>query len=61
MTDMTELEFTSTLSYEEIEKNFIGVEFFSGIVSGLEEALAYEKAQKTIPTTSSGRETVPPQ
>ena len=61
MTDMTEPEFTSTLSNEEIDENFSGIDFFSGIMSGLEEALAYEKAQKTIPTTSSGRETVPPQ
>ena len=58
---MTEPEFTSTLSNEEIDENFSGIDFFSGIMSGLEEALAYEKAQKTIPTTSSGRETVPPQ
>ena len=40
---MRELEFTSTLSNEEIEQNFNGFDFFSGIMTGLEEALAYEK------------------
>ena len=40
---MRELEFTSTLSNEEIEQNFKDFDFFSGIITGLEEALAYEK------------------
>lgn len=40
---MAELNFTSKLSNEEIEKNFADIDFFSGIMSGLEEALAYEK------------------
>lgn len=40
---MAELEFRSTLSNEEIEQNCSSIDFFSGIVSGLEEALAYEK------------------
>lgn len=40
---MRELEFTSTLSNEEIEQNFKDFDFFSGIMTGLEEALAYEK------------------
>lgn len=40
---MAELEFKSTLSNEEIEQNFSSIDFFSGIMSGLEEALAYEK------------------
>ena len=60
MNDMTELEFTSTLSYEEIEKNFSGVDFFTEIMSALEEALAYEKAQKSIAALAeAGRETRP--
>ena len=40
---MAELKFTSSLTNEEIEKNFSDIDFFSGIMSGLEEALAYEK------------------
>lgn len=40
---MDELIVKSTLSDEEIAKNFEGVDFFSEIMSGLEEALAYEK------------------
>lgn len=40
---MAELELTSVLSNEEIEQNFSHIDFFSGIMSGLEEALAYEK------------------
>lgn len=59
MTEMTELEFTSTLSYEEIEKNFSGIDFFTEIMSALEEALAYEKAQKSIPTTPAGQDSSP--
>ncbi len=47
---MDDLEFTSTLSNEEIEKNFSGIDFFSGIVSGLEEALAYEKGTAKVDT-----------
>lgn len=40
---MTELKFQSNLSYEEIEHNFNNIDLFSGIMSGLEEAIAYEK------------------
>lgn len=40
---MAEFELKSTLSNEEIEQNFSNINFFSGIMSGLEEALAYEK------------------
>lgn len=39
---MEELKFNSTLSEEEIAKNFEDIDFFSGIMSGLEEALAFE-------------------
>ncbi len=42
---MTELNVKSVLSQEEIENNFKGTDFFSGIMAGLEEALAYEKGQ----------------
>ena len=40
---MEELVFKSALSEEEILDNFKDADFFSGIMSGLEEALAYEK------------------
>ncbi len=40
---MSELRFESNLSMEEIEKNFEGVNFFDGIMDGLNEALAYEQ------------------
>lgn len=40
---MADLKFTSTLSMEEIEENFQGIDFFSGIMDGLEEALAHSK------------------
>ncbi len=40
---MDELILSSTLTEEEIANNFKNMDFFSGIMSGLEEALAYEK------------------
>ncbi|MDD6023403.1 MAG: hypothetical protein PUC06_04055 [Oscillospiraceae bacterium] len=40
---MEEVKFTSSLSEEQILDNFKDIDFFSGIMSGLEEALAYEK------------------
>jgi len=39
---MEELHLTSELSMEEIENNFKDEELFSGIVSGLEEALVFK-------------------
>ena len=47
---MAVLEFTSTLSNEEIEQNFNNIDFFSGVMSGLEEALAYEKGSAKAET-----------
>jgi len=40
---MSEIHFESSLTNDEIEKNFEGIDFFSGIMEGLNEALAYEK------------------
>lgn len=40
---MEDLLFESSLSAEEIEANFKDVDFFSGLLSGLEEVLAYEE------------------
>lgn len=47
---MSELHFKSSLSNEEIENNFKDIDFFSGIMEGLNEALAYEKGKATAQT-----------
>ena len=49
---MSELHFKSSLTMEEIENNFKDVDFFSGIMEGLQEALAYEKGEATSETIS---------
>ena len=40
---MSEIKFNTELTPEEIDKNFDKLDFFSGIMEGLEEALEYEK------------------
>lgn len=51
---MTEQIFKSSLSSEEIENNFKDVDFFSVIMSGLEEALSHEKEiEKSNPTDNN--------
>lgn len=47
---MQELRFKSSLSIEEIEDNFKNIDFFSGIMDGLNEALAYEKGKASAET-----------
>lgn len=47
---MSDIRFESSLSAEEIEKNFKDVDFFSGIMEGLTEALAYEKGKASAET-----------
>lgn len=47
---MSELHFKSSLSTEEIENNFKDIDFFSGIMEGLNEALAYEKGKANAKT-----------
>lgn len=47
---MSELRFESSLSMEEIEKNFKDIDFFSGIMDGLQEALAYTKGKAAANT-----------
>ena len=42
---MSEPIFKSSLSMEEIEANFKDVDFFSGVMEGLEEALAYKRGK----------------
>lgn len=45
---MSELIFESSLTMEEIERNFQDTDFLAGMMEGLEEALAFQKG-----TTSS--------
>ena len=52
---MTDPKFNSNLSEAEIEENFKDVDFFSGIMSGLEEALAYEKGNAKAATIARKR------
>lgn len=47
---MADLHFKSTLSMQEIEDAFKNVDFFDGIVAGLNEALAYEKGTAAAET-----------
>jgi len=47
---MAEIRFKSSLSIEEIEENFKEIDFFSGIMEGLNEALAYEKGKASAET-----------
>ena len=47
---MSEIRFKSSLSIEEIEENFKNIDFFSGIMDGLNEALAYEKGKASAET-----------
>lgn len=52
---MSELRFESSLSMEEIENNFKNVDFFSGIMDGLQEALAYTKGKAAADTFARKR------
>ena len=52
---MSELRFESSLSMEEIENNFKDVDFFSGIMDGLQEALAYTKGKAAADTFARKR------
>lgn len=47
---MADLILTSSLTDDEIADNFKKMDFFSGIMSGLEEALAYEKGDAKAAT-----------
>ena len=52
---MEDIQFTSTLSEEEIAQNFENTDFFSGIMAGLEEALAFEKGTAKAATIARKR------
>ena len=47
---MEELIFVSDKPYIEVEKDFKEIDFFSGILEGLEEALAYEQGRAKAET-----------
>lgn len=52
---MSDLRFESSLTMEEIENNFKDVDFFSGIMDGLNEALAYTKGKAAAETFARKR------
>jgi len=52
---MEDVKFNSALSEEEIAKNFENTDFFSGIMSGLEEALAFESGTAKAATIARKR------
>ena len=52
---MSELILRSSLSLDEIEKNFKDINFFEGVMEGLNEALAFEKGTAKAETFSRKR------
>lgn len=52
---MTEPKLTSNLPETELKEHFEGVDFFEGTMSGLEEALAYEKGNAKAATIARKR------
>ena len=52
---MSELHFKSKLTMNEIENNFKNVDYFEGIMDGLEEALAYTKGNAAVETLARKR------
>lgn len=52
---MAERIIESSLSEDEIKANFQNIDFFSGIMSGLTEALAYEKGSAKAATVARKR------
>lgn len=52
---MSELKFESSLTMGEIEDNFKNIDFFSGLMEGLEEALAYTKGKASAETYARKR------
>lgn len=47
---MSELIFESSLTMEEIERKFQDTDFFTGILEGLEEAIAFKKGTASSET-----------
>ena len=55
---MSEPIFTSDLTMEQIGKNFEGMDFFAGLMEGLQEAYACEKGN-AVPGTISHKRSLP--
>ncbi len=47
---VSELKLKSSLTMDEIEKNFKDIDFFSSVMDGLQEALAFEKGKAAADT-----------
>lgn len=47
---VADLTFKTSLSEQQIEDNFKNIDFFSGIMEGLEEALEYERGKASAET-----------
>lgn len=52
---MPELHFKSSLTEEEIEKNFENIDLFAGIIKGSKEALMYEQGMTKTETFTHKR------
>ncbi len=52
---MSELRLKSSLTTEEVENNFKDVDFFSGVMDGLQEALAHKKGKAAAETFARKR------
>lgn len=52
---MADLHFESSLTMDEIENNFKDMDFFTGIMDGLQEALAYTKGKAAAETFARKR------
>ena len=47
---MADLTFKTLLSKQQVDENFKNIDFFSGIMEGLKEALLYEKGKASAET-----------
>ena len=52
---MSDLRLKSSLTMEEVENNFKDIDFFSGIMDGLQEALAHKKGKAAAETFARKR------
>ena len=52
---MKEIVFETEKTFDEIEKDFANTDYFSGIMDGLKEALAYERGESNHATFARKR------
>ena len=52
---MSDLRLKSSLTMEEVENNFKDIDFFSGVIDGLQEALAHKKGKAAAETFARKR------